>query len=85
VQESCSHGSVGERGGNEPLYREPVPGGFMHSRQIWIRRNTDIKLSYSANYISLVEADHVTAIGFVRGIDVRHAVNVLFWRLLPFI
>jgi len=28
VQESCSHGCVGERGGNEPLYPEPANTGF---------------------------------------------------------
>jgi hypothetical protein len=28
MQESCSYGSVGERGGNEPLYPEMVNGQF---------------------------------------------------------
>jgi len=36
VQESCSHGSVGERGGNEPLYPEPIYKRFIGNSTVYV-------------------------------------------------
>ena len=36
MQEICSYGSVGERGGNEPLYPETWDLGFGIYFELWI-------------------------------------------------
>ena len=39
MQESCSHGSVGERGGNEPLYPEPFFDDLLKIKELIINGN----------------------------------------------